>query len=352
MESVLADRERVYLVCRAIFSGEYSKLKSAKKMRKLLRKNKASIEPLSQEFGLDKLHEIVLCLCTAGLFESEGKARIEFPRLYQAVPQPCEPNDEPEADAMSSDGVLLDDLGVYQGEDEVAENEGVQLEPATSSLDLVQMAAVPHALRSNSSSSPSYFPYETQHLILTTTQRVLEECCFDFASKWFPSVPKTRGWDCAAAVELTTWVAIFKRKLPKLPCDALKVNEQSLERIFDPIRVVRHTAVHRLRTTAQDVSRLVGAALNLTEALRDYARSAKLALLKTEVDGKVTALEVNRTALEVNSKAQLDEITRQRAALDKQERDIILQKGNEDRDYQGVIGSILVTSVKQIFMEK
>jgi hypothetical protein len=50
--------------------------------------------------------------------------------------------------------------------------------------------------------NPTYLPSRLQHLILTQTQRLLEECCYNFAEKWFPSM-LANGWDAPEAVELT-----------------------------------------------------------------------------------------------------------------------------------------------------
>jgi hypothetical protein len=41
-------------------------------------------------------------------------------------------------------------------------------------------------------------------------QRVLEEACFDFASRWTPCLVQENNWTCPEAVGLSTW----KRVLP------------------------------------------------------------------------------------------------------------------------------------------
>jgi hypothetical protein len=50
-----------------------------------------------------------------------------------------------------------------------------------------------------------YIPYKDQHDILMEAQRILEECCCDFARQWFPSM-LNKYWDCAQSVELTGWL--------------------------------------------------------------------------------------------------------------------------------------------------
>ena len=59
--------------------------------------------------------------------------------------------------------------------------------------------------------SPCYLPYKAQHMILNNVQRLLEELSFDFATKWTPWLLEDEKWDCAEAVELTTWTKIFEK---------------------------------------------------------------------------------------------------------------------------------------------
>jgi hypothetical protein len=54
--------------------------------------------------------------------------------------------------------------------------------------------------------NPTHLLFRLQHLILTQTQRLLEECCYTFAETWLPSMLEANGWgDTPVAVELTEW---------------------------------------------------------------------------------------------------------------------------------------------------
>ena len=118
----------------------------------------------------------------------------------------------------------------------------------------------------------SYLPYKVQHVILTTTQRILEECCFDFTRKWVPSILQEHGWDCAAAVELTKWTRILAMRSAKLPMQALELKRSSFNEILFSTNRLRHTAVHRLPTAARGIDQLIQSALRLTETLHDSPR--------------------------------------------------------------------------------
>src|SRR5215469_4868795 len=114
---------------------------------------------------------------------------------------------------------------------------------------------------------PSYLPYHVQHLILTTAQRVLEECCFRFTKRWLPSILKYHGWDCAEAVELTKWTRILAKRSAStnLPMHALKLSGSTLQDILFATNKLRHTAVHRLPTSARGIGQLIQSAVKLAE---------------------------------------------------------------------------------------
>lgn len=115
---------------------------------------------------------------------------------------------------------------------------------------------------------------------------------------------------------------------------------------------LRHTAVHRLRTTARGISRLLESAVGLAEALNDVPRAAQLEELKSELDGKIKAMEMSKNVLEDRAAAGLEEIRRQREELDRQEKQIVLDMLTEDREYKDLVGKLLVASVKDIFEDR
>ena len=87
--------------------------------------------------------------------------------------------------------------------------------------------------------------------------------------KWLPDKLKKNGWDCAAAVELTKWTRPPFRWTSQIPEDVLQLKDLKLVSILSQVVRIRHTAVHRLPTTARGVCDLVGIAKMLAEALGD-----------------------------------------------------------------------------------
>ena len=54
-----ADRRRVYLACRTIFSGNKAQLRRPKKIRELVTTHRSSLGPLIRDFGDAKVIDIL-----------------------------------------------------------------------------------------------------------------------------------------------------------------------------------------------------------------------------------------------------------------------------------------------------
>lgn len=193
-------------------------------------------------------------------------------------------------------------------------------------------------------------PYNVQHLILTTTQRLLEECCFDFAVKWAPTLVQDEGWECPEAVELTLWANTLPKLCDKLPAAAI-FNESGipLDKIFSSVCSLRHSAVHRLPTSAQGIREMIQSAVRLAVILRDNTRAASLELVDTALDCRMKDMQVNKNFLENRLDEQLQMIQERRAELEKKERDAVATMFRKDIENKLFIGSILEASVRQTF---
>ena len=186
---------------------------------------------------------------------------------------------------------------------------------------------------------------------MTTVQRVLEECCYDFARKWLSSAVNNRGWDCAEAVELTKWTRIIVKRSDKLPADAFVVSGSTLHDILLSTHRIRHTAVHRLPTTARGISELIGDAVKCTEVLRDSIRASQLEELHKEIDSKIRAMELNKNVLEDTVSKELEMIQRQREELERIEKGLVENMKKDDLENRSLIGSLLEDSVRKIFAD-
>ncbi|KAF6831256.1 ubiquinol-cytochrome-c reductase cytochrome c1 [Colletotrichum musicola] len=352
------ERQRVYTTCRAIFSGNAALLRRPKTVRKELVKNrKGALANLFQAFGEVKLTEIARQLLESRIFESDLRAKVEFPDLFRTSPLQDAQREASEADAAKSLAGVLGELARDEdGEGNVADADDPDWIPEPVQEKLGAITQGPPVKSSTASGIPSlypsYVPYSAQHSILTAAQRVLEESCFDFATKWFPELVQEKGWECASAVELTKWIKVFKQKLPKLPLHATAPPAGcSVEAALLAVHPLRHTAVHRVSTTAREISSMLHSALRLAKTLRDVPRAALLEELASEVDNKIKAMDLSKNVLENRATAQMEEIRLQREALDREEKRLLEGMVQQDREQKALIGRLLESSVREILDE-
>lgn len=125
-------------------------------------------------------------------------------------------------------------------------------------------------------------------------QRILEEGCYDLASRWIPGELRERKWTCSEAVELSAW----KKFLPTaIPYNAINpVNSYSLEMgLTDAVRI-RNSAVHRHLVDNREIQTLAFKAGNLMEMFRDASRKEKFERLRFELGRWDEGCRINRDA--------------------------------------------------------
>lgn len=203
--------------------------------------------------------------------------------------------------------------------------------------------------RPTASLFPLYLPYHAQHRILTNVQQVLEECIFEFMRKWLPENLERNGWDCAAAVELTKWTRPPFKWTSQIPESAFHPTDLKLESILLKVVQIRHTAVHRLPTTARGVCDFVGIAKKLAETLGDSLRTSQLENLHHDLQEKIQILEFNKNVLEENLACQLRNIEAERELLNCREERLRAKTVEDDRENKLMMGLLLEESLEQIF---
>ena len=104
------DKRRVYLACRAIFTGNNAQLRRRKKIRELLEKRKCSLAPLIRDFGITKITEILRILLESQIFQSDLKAKVEFPELFHSSPDRDIQRAESEQNAARSVAEALEEI--------------------------------------------------------------------------------------------------------------------------------------------------------------------------------------------------------------------------------------------------
>jgi hypothetical protein len=165
--------------------------------------------------------------------------------------------------------------------------------------------------------NPTYLPSRLQHLILTQTQLLLEECCYNFAEKWFPSLLEANGWDVPEAVELTKWWKTLSKC--DIPTTAIALSHgQSLAVLFKRAISIRHCAVHRRpRIPVKKVGEMVRDAWLLSQALQDDLRAAQLLHWHKELENLVAHLQLRTNSQRQAAEAELRNIHNAKVEVEK-----------------------------------
>lgn len=304
---------------------------------------------------------------------------MEFPDLFRPSPFRDVQRQASEIDAARSTTEALDEIASHNGErravkdledgePEAVEQEGQVVaddepEPPIGTLyDMIgrcqlltqcfaELSAEKRLLKKLPSLYPSYLPYQAQHMILNKAQQVLEEYCFDFATTSMPLILQEKRWDCPAAVELTQWTKIFQTRKDKLRLHTVPTDfgTKEMKELLTTVSNLRHTAVHRLPTTARGVSQLLESAMKLAQILQDDLRAAQLEELWCDVNSQIKAMELNKNVLEDTVSGKLQDIQRKRGELDRMEVELIQGMLKDDMDNNALIGQLLGDSIRRIF---
>jgi hypothetical protein len=87
MGATKTQQRSVYLACRAIFTGQKAHLRKQKLVRKELTNHLSVLQPLMRELGTEKVVTILRALLEKHVFESELRAKQEFPDLFRSSPE-------------------------------------------------------------------------------------------------------------------------------------------------------------------------------------------------------------------------------------------------------------------------
>ncbi|KAL7660787.1 hypothetical protein ACMYSQ_000230 [Aspergillus niger] len=358
-----SEERQIFLACRAIFSGGYAGIRKTKTIRTRLEMHESSLRRLIPNYNLTVVVPIVKALLEKRLFGSSAKAEAYFPGLFEPCPVRQTQNAALEQEASRSNEEVLEVISQSyeeQGsEGEEGRGEVVAVPaPAPTNIHFAQEVKAEQGddsdetltpERPTASLFPLYLPYHAQHRILTNVQQVLEECIFEFMRRWLPENLERNGWDCAAAVELTKWTRPPFKWTSQIPESAFHPTDLKLESILLKVVQIRHTAVHRLPTTARGVCDFVGIAKKLAETLGDSLRTSQLENLHHDLQEKIQILEFNKNVLEENLACQLRNIEAERELLNCREERLRAKTVEDDRENKLMMGLLLEESLEQIF---
>ncbi|KAL9119954.1 MAG: hypothetical protein Q9187_003492 [Circinaria calcarea] len=363
---VKPQRQAVYLCCLNLFRGENAKLRNSKKIKKILEKNNPIIASLRLSHTFGEICEVAKELLEEGLFGSTIKAEICFPDLFQVSPVRNAQRAESEAEAARSEAEAIEeaisseDEAIVAPEDRVEEQASISIVASrqdsngrcnlrsVKSVHSDEVHPTPQATISErvtfatKSLYPLYLPYRTQHRILCTAQGILEEACFEFAKVSLPEFLAQKRWECAESGELTEWLKVFRSHRPEiLGAGANGMSEETWKGLLRKASQLRHTAVHRLRTTAPGTIRLLESGRALLEALNDDTRAACIQVIEADLRLTIDEMERNTRLLEVKMERQQIELAEKRAELGRLEQQMIADMLRDSVESRSALGSEL-----------
>ena len=151
---------------------------------------------------------------------------------------------------------------------------------------------------------------------------------------------ESRKWEEVESLELTEWTKIFSKYAKSLPPSAIRsIPGKSIAEVLFETSIVRHSAVHRLPTSAAGILNMLGAATSFAEALNDSERAEKVTQIKSQLQASIEEIVQHQNLLERKLTDQLEDIARRRAELDELERLSIEEMLAADKKQRIEVGS-------------
>ena len=371
----IPEERLVYSHCSFIFTGTNAEVRKLKKVKNILLLNKASIREFLDEFGLENVSVVAKKLLKERVFQSLRRAQHRFPDLFQRSDAGEVDGTVPEAEVVSPEieaayeafGTSEDDHGnspidehdKYDGSLRMITPEELSprvRHPSAEQRQVILPAAFirrehvaqlihhsdPNAITHEPSSDllpwnllsrlhPIYIPFRTQHRILTFVQSTLENCCWDFGQSWVPQLMKANKWDEPELVELTEWIKQFPKYTKGLPTSATRPTAgKSLKQVLSDTSTLRHTAVHRVPTSAGGIMDMLHAAYDFSLTLKDTPRAVLIRTIAEQLAASIHLLSQGQGLLQQTAFDELEVTAKGRTELDKLEQVwTINQKGHE-----------------------
>lgn len=361
MSISIHDQLRVFLAYRALFKGQNAQVRQPKSIRKILRSNKASSSPLVQSLGYDKVVSVIKGLLEKEIFSSELKAKLAFPVLYETSPEQNARHEASEVGAAKEEAEALQEVEALDDAHGDEDGAGALKDPGfgedkmlpdalNGDEDVVQDSQHPNQETDTSIPSlyPVQLPFKTQHSILARSQKLLEECCYDFTQNHATDLLREKKWDCAEAIELNKWTLTMIKRKGKVTTGAFADSDTSINTILLAVNKLRHSAVHRLRISAKGVLQMLDDAVKLAQTLSDSTRASQLEELYKELQSMIKSQELNKNFLETKLNNELAEITRLREELMRREQKAISTMVTEDEENTHFVGSLLERRLRNI----
>ncbi|KAF4448755.1 hypothetical protein F53441_7883 [Fusarium austroafricanum] len=115
---------------------------------------------------------------------------------------------------------------------------------------------------------------------------------------------------------------------------------EKLQKILE-LACYQHTAVHRLRTNSTGLERFLADAEDLAAVLGDNIYTRAISQLRLDARSTLAELTRNKEIIQLQLEKAQEEIAKQRAELDEEERENLRQMQREDDKYRALAGERL-----------
>lgn len=176
-------------------------------------------------------------------------------------------------------------------------------------------------------------------------QAILEDACYAFGYKMMADLVQKEGWDCPESVELNIWAGVFRHNEDKFDTEKLLDLGMPFPELLDSIAQLRHTAVHRVRVSANKVHQFIIEAESLANILHNNTCAQTLSRLRREAKQVIDELGRNKDLLESMLQEKLQEIDARRRELDSLECKAVEDMLREDKEYQTLASANLEQAI-------
>lgn len=153
---------------------------------------------------------------------------------------------------------------------------------------------------------------------------------------------EARKWHEVESIELTQWTQRFLKYAKSLPPSAINsIAGKSTTEVLLGTNTLRHSAVHRLPTSAAGVVNMLSAAITFTEALNDFRLAKNITEIKVQLEASIEEIVQHQNLLERKLTDQLEAVARRRAQLDELERSFIEEMLAVDKKQRAEVGATI-----------
>ncbi|KAH7110421.1 hypothetical protein B0J13DRAFT_416398, partial [Dactylonectria estremocensis] len=340
------DDKAVYLALKQAkpFQGKRGKLYLERRIKQVINKRRSldKVKKLLDQHGMDALCASVKVLLGDGVFASTDKAKTRFPELFPELPTGGQKREVFEDEVQNETTGLQPAKQVRQGENEpskeaMKEPHGMQPHLMwIRGTDQFCLAAV------QPQEPPVHLPFGAQHKLMVQLQEYLEHACYAYGQRKMQETLRERGWDCVEAVELHSWMEEFLHRYKTFETES---SSEVLEKLFQSVADIRHTAVRRTHTDSVGIKKFLLDAEHLVRLLQVEEYLGVINKLRLHIERVLIELGQNNRFLQVRAEEKKSEIAVERAMLDQLEKATIAETRKGVEEYQALAGSEVMKAI-------